>query len=53
MPKMSKAVARKRINEAMKKLFRVYGECEHLSSKDANHLIKIYNELRPIRNRLK
>lgn len=53
MAKLSKTQAKKRINEAMKKLFLVYGECEHLSAGDANKLIKIYNELRPIRNRLK
>jgi len=53
MVKLTKAQTKKRINEAMKKLFLVYGSSEHLSSSDANKLIKIYNELRPIRNRLK
>tara|TARA_Y100000401_G_scaffold116805_1_gene123498 strand:+ start:985 stop:1137 length:153 start_codon:yes stop_codon:yes gene_type:complete len=49
---MSKATARKRLDEASMKLFKVFAECDHLTDADSNKLIKMRSEIRRMKKKL-
>ena len=57
MAKMTKAQARKRLNEAAQKVANVWAQFNYiqagLTTKDNNELVKIHNDLTRISNRIK
>jgi len=53
MPRMSKATARKRLDEARMKCFKVYAECDHLTDADYRKILDIQRDLRKMAMKLK
>ena len=58
MPKMTKAQAKKRLNEAAQKVANVWASFKYtqsagLSVKDTNELVKIHNDLTRLSDRIK